>query len=228
MDDTFNKWDKWIDAILSEITKLSIDRYIFWEVQDIINNNPKIQKPSSFYDFLRNIYGVSAVMGVRKQVKIDKDSISLAKLLQEICDNPEILSRTRFFAHYKGSTVEKIAKLMRTTIEEFDSRNFDKFAGKTGDYVDPKLIRLDFEELKSKANKCEKYADQRVAHFDKRAISNIPTFADLDSCINYLEILMKKYYLLFRASSLTRILPESQNEYDWKAIFKEVWIPKSN
>lgn len=214
MDDRFNKWNKWIDVILSEITKLSIDRHIFWEVQDIINNNPKIQKPSSFYDFLRNIYGVSAVMGVRKQVKIDKDSISLAKLLQEICETPKILSRARFFANFKGSTVEK-----------FNSRNFDKFAGKTGDHVDPELIKLDLGELKSKAQECEKYADRRVAHFDKKAISNIPTFTDLDNCIDFLEKLMKKYYLLFRASSLTSILPVSQNKYDWKAIFKEVWIP---
>ncbi len=225
MDDRFNKWNKWIDVILSEITKLSIDRHIFWEVQDIISNNPKIQKPSKFYNFLRNIYAASALMGVRKQVKIDKDSISFAKLLQEICDTPKILSRTRFFANYKGSTVEKIAKLMGSTVEEFESRNFDQFAGKTGDHVDPELIKLDLGELKSKAQKCEEYADRRVAHFDIKAISNIPTFADLDKCIDFLEMLIKKFYLLFRASSLTRILPVSQNKYDWKAIFKEVWLP---
>jgi len=225
MDDRFNTWNKWIDVILFEITKLSIDRHIFWEVQDIINNNPKIQKPSSFYDFLRNIYGVSAVMGVRRQVKIEKDSISFAKLLLEICDTPKILSRTRYFAHYKGSSVEKIAKRLGTTVEKYRSQDFDQFAGKTGDHVDPELIKLDLEKLKSKAQKCEKYADQRVAHFDKKAISIIPRFTDLDSCIDYLEILIKKYYLLFRASVLTRILPEIQNEYDWRAIFKDAWIP---
>jgi predicted Zn-dependent protease len=225
VDDRFNTWNKWIDVIRSEITRLSIDRNIFWEVQDIIKNNPKIQKPSSFYDFLRNTYAASALMGVRRQVKIDKDSISFAKLLREICDNPEILSRTRYFAHYKGSSVEEIAKRLGTTVEKYRSQDFDQFAVKAGDHVDPELIKLDLEKLKSKAQKCEKYADQRVAHFDKKAISIIPRFTDLDSCIDYLEILIKKYYLLFRASVLTRILPESQNEYDWKAIFKEAWIP---
>jgi len=214
MDDRFNKWNKWIDVIRSEITGLSINRNIFWEVQDIIKNNPKIQKPSSFYDFLVNIYLASALMGIRRQVKIDENSISFARLQKEIYHTPEILSRNRFFNLYKGSTVEKFA-----------SRDFDKFAGKRGNYVNPELIKLDFEELKSKAQKCEKYADRRVAHFDKRAMSNIPTFADLDNCIDFLEILMKKYYLLFRASSLISILPVCQNKYDWKAIFKEVWLP---
>ncbi len=225
MDDRFNKWNKWINLILSEISGLSIERNIFWEVQDIIKNNLKIQKPSKFYNFLSNIYVESALIGVRRQVKIDKDSISLARLLKEISDTPEILSRTRFFAHFKGSTVEKIAKLMGSTVEKFNNRNFDQFAGKIGDHVDPELIKLDLEELKSKAQKCEKYADQRVAHLDEKAISNIPTFADLDSCIDFLEILMKKYYLLFRASNLTSILPVDQNKYDWKAIFKEAWLP---
>jgi len=225
MDDRFNKWNKWIDMIRSEITRLSIDRNIFWEVQDIIKNNPKIQKPSSFYDFLRNAYAASALMGVRRQVKIDKDSISFAKLLREICDNPEILSRTRYFAHYKGNSVEEIAKRLGITVEKYRSQDFNQFAGKAGDHVDPELIKLDLGELKSKAQQCEKYADQRVAHLDKKAISNIPTFTDLDKCIDFLEMLIKKYYLLFRARVLTRILPESQNKYDWKAIFKEAWIP---
>ena len=225
IDDRFNKWNKWVDVIYLEITKLSRNRNIFLEVHDIINNNPKIQKPSSFYEFLGSVYAVSALMGLRRQVKIDEDSISFARLLKEICDTPEILSRNRFFAQYKGSTVEKIAKLMGSTVEKYESRNYDQFAGKTGDYVNPELIKLDLKELKSKAQKCEKYADQRVAHFDKKEISNIPTFTDLDNCIDFLEKLMKKYYLLFRASHLNSILPVSQDKYDWKAIFKEVWIP---
>ena len=225
MDDRFNKWNKWIDMIRSEITDLSINRNIFWEVQDIIKNNPKIQKPSSFYEFLVHIYVASALMGIRRQVKIDENSISFARLQKEICHTPEILSRKRFFNLYKGSTVEKFAKRMGSTVEKFASRDFDKFAGKIGNHVDPELIKLDFKELKSKAQKCEKYADRRVAHFDKQPMSNIPTFEDLDNCIDVLEKLLKKYYLLFRAGSLASILPVSQNKYDWKAIFKEAWIP---
>jgi len=212
MDNRFDKWNKWLDVIYSEITSLSVNRNIFWEVQDIIKNNPKIQKPSSFYEFLGSVYVVSALMGVRRQVKIDKDSISFARLLKEICDTPEVLSRNRFVALYKGSRVE-----------QFADGDFDKFAGKARSHVDPDLVNLDLKELKAKAQKCEKYADQRVAHFDKGALKNIPTFTDLDDCIDFLEELMKKYYLLFRAPSLVSILPEYQ--YDWKAIFKEQWLP---
>lgn len=212
MDNRFNKWNKWLNVIYSEIRSLSVNRNIFWEVQHIIENNPKIQKPSSFYEFLGSTYTISALMGVRRQIKINKDSISFARLLKEVCDIPEVLSRTRFIALYKGSTVE-----------QFANRHFDKFAGKTRSYIDPDFVKLDLVKLKEKAQKCEKYADQRVAHFDERAMNNIPIFSDLDDCIDFLEELMKKYYLLFRAASLTSILPVYQ--YDWKAIFREVWLP---
>jgi len=78
---------------------------------------------------------------------------------------------------------------------------------------------LKLENLKVKARKCEKYADQRIAHFDKGVIKNVPTFKDLDDCIDFLEGLTKMCYRLFHAVSLTSILPVYQ--YDWKAIFRE-------
>ncbi len=211
MENKFNKWNKWLDVIYLEITRLSVNRNIFWEVQNIIKNNPKIQKPSSFYEFLGSTYVISALMGVRRQIKIDEDSISFAKLLKEICDTPEILSRNRFVALYKGCAVEHLA-----------NKHFDKFAGKVGSHVDPDLIRLKLEELKIKARKCEKYADQRIAHFDKGVIKNVPTFKELDDCIDFLEELLKMCYRLFRAVSLTSILPVYQ--YDWKVIFREPWL----
>ena len=211
MSTRFDKWSKWLDVIYREIKSLSVNRNIFWEVQEIIKNNPKIQKPSSFYEFLGSVYVHSALMGVRRQVKADKQSISFARLLEEICNTPEVLSRPRFVALYRGSAVQHSA-----------DRGFDKFAGRGGSHVDPHLVNADLQALKGKARECEKYADRRVAHFDKRAMKNVPVFRDLDDCIDFLEELLKKYYLLFQAVSLLSILPVWQ--YDWKAIFREPWL----
>src|SRR3990172_7876188 len=101
----FSKWNRWLDVIFSEITTLAANKHIFWEIQTIIKNNPKIQKPSAFYEFLGSVYASSAVIAVRKQVKIDKNSISFARLLQEIHDDPMVLSRSRFVALYKGRMI---------------------------------------------------------------------------------------------------------------------------
>ncbi|MBU4037878.1 MAG: hypothetical protein KKA35_15780, partial [Proteobacteria bacterium] len=84
------------------------------------------------------------------------------------------------------------------------------------------IVINDLKSLQTKAAKCEKYADMRVAHFDKRALKNPPTFKDLDDCINHLEELLKKYLLIFRATCVSSVLPTWQ--YDWKEIFLAPWI----
>ena len=84
MNERFAKWNRWLDIIYDQVTDLAVYRHIFWEVQNIIKNNQRIQKPSSFYTFLGTSYVALAVMGVRRQIKQDRQSISFARLLQEI------------------------------------------------------------------------------------------------------------------------------------------------
>ena len=212
MDKTFLKWIQWLDVIYKEITGLSVNRHIFWEVQEIIKKNKKIQTPSSFYEFLGSAYASLAVMGIRRQIKIDKQSISFARLLDQIAKTPSVISRRRFVALY-GTDPRMI---------EMGERDFKKFSNTSGQHIDPTIVTADLERLRTKASKCEKFADMRVAHFDKRALKNPPTFKDLDDCIDYLEELLKKYTLIFRATCLTSVLPTWQ--YEWKDIFLHPWV----
>lgn len=212
MENRFEKWDRWLESIYIEITNLSRYRYIFREVQKIINNNPKIQKPSVFYEYFGVSYSALIFMGIRRQVKTDKNSISFARLLEEIIETPDILSRTRYVSLYKVSPVKHLA-------DEY----FDKFYGKGKNYVDPELFIKDLNDLQKKAKLCECFTDKTIAHRDIKEPKTIPTFKDVNDCIDLLEELMKKYYALFRAASLVSILPTFQ--YDWKEIFKKPWIP---
>lgn len=213
MDNRLKKWNKWLGIINSEVTRLSTDRYMFWEVQEIIRNNPKIQNPDAFHQFFAWIYANSSLMGIRRQVKLDKQSISMARLLKEISDEPELLSRKRFVDLYKGSTVEDHADV-----------DFDHFAGKDGDHVDGDLVNGYLKALQAKARKCEKYADRRVAHIDKREPKMVPKFKDIDDCIDILEKILKELLYLFEGSAPVEIRPDFQ--FDWTAIFREPWLPQ--
>jgi len=72
-------------------------------------------------------------MSVRRQVKIkiQKDSISLARLLKEIHDEPKLLSKAYFFEIYdlEPEVIEKV---------------FAEYAG-PGEYIDPNLVQSDLE-----------------------------------------------------------------------------------
>jgi len=53
-------------------------------------------------------------------------------------------------------------------------------------------------------------------------MDKIPTFNEVDSFIETLEAITKKYILLFTASGYVELLPTWQ--YDWDIIFKTKWI----
>ena len=211
MNSRFNKWSKWLEVIEKEVTNLFRFQHIFNEVQEIIKKNPKIQKPSSFYEFMGTSYVSFIVMGIRRQIKIDNQSISFARLLKEIIETPEILTRKRFVALYSSGIGE-----------ELGNRDFNLFAENGADHIDSSKIQEDFEKLKQVGKKLEDFADKRIAHRDKREPKTIPIFQDIDDSISFFGELLKKYVLLFRAEGLPFVLPVYQ--YDWKEIFKHAWL----
>lgn len=207
-----DNWTGWLEVIRDEIRQLLTYQDIFWSVQEIVKKNKRIQKPSMFFQYLGDTYVTYAVIGIRRQVKRDRDSISFAKLLDAIAINPKQLSREYFKNLYKGFNAEILNA----------DRTFDEFSGIGKDHICPKMVRSDFDKLMSTAKKVETFADKRVAHHDKQGPEIIPTFADADECIQLLDKLYVKYYKVFYAVGMKTLLPTYQ--YNWKEIFTVPWI----
>ena len=214
MNKKLEKWERWLEVLYSQIMDLSTTRYIFWEVQKIIKQNSKIQKPSAFYNFIGDGYVTNTLSSIRRQVKVDQKSISFSRLLVEISENPQLLSRDRYISFYKKTNLGN----------DFAHSDFDLIAGKGNKYLDPKIPLEDNSKLKKLVHACEQYTDRRISHYDQRDPKIVPTFNDIDICVNYLEELLKKYYLIFKSEIITEFPPVFQ--YDWKSIFRETWIIK--
>lgn len=220
---TYEKWQQWLDVIYKEIQALSVYRNVFREVHAIIKANPKIQKPSSFYDFIDIAYIAFATMSVRRQIKNQNDSISFAKLLSEMQKHPKIMSRDRFAALYKGSSDEgRGVKVLQKHSENRAEKAFRKYSDGSGNHFNPEIADRDLQDLQATAKKIEDFADRRIAHCDKRSQKTLASFKNLDDSVDFLENLLKKYYLLFHAVTLINVLPSYQ--YDWKQIFRYPWI----
>jgi hypothetical protein len=132
MDNTLEKWLRWLKVVHDDIQQLLIKRDIFWEVQDIIRTNAELHKPSSFYSYLGDTYVAYISIGIRRQVKIDKESISFARLLTEIANTPAVLSRNYYVSLYEGSSVE-----------QFADGDFDRFCGTDKTCVSPDMVLAD-------------------------------------------------------------------------------------
>ena len=221
MDQKFEKWEKWLETIRYEVMDLVRSKHIFWKLGNIVKNNPKIQKPNSFYEFSGKTYFAYALMGIRRQIKPHKDSISFAGLLQEIIEMPYVLSRARFVALYE-------------TNARFEAyHDFMQFARKDAEYIDSNLVQRDLDKLKKLGREVEVFADKQIAHCDKRLEKKFRKFEDdasankqppINVCIDFLAELMEKYWLLFKAEALVDLLVMPTVDY-WDEIFRQPWIP---
>jgi hypothetical protein len=211
MDPKLKKWIRWLKSIEVEITQLVIAKDIFWSVQKLIENNNKIKKPSSFFKYMGDTYISFIVMGIRRQIKIDSQSISFARLLSEIESYPDKISRHYFYKLYKGYSVEFLA-----------DNDFNQFCVNSGDpYISSVMVHNDLIDLRKVVCLCEEFADKMIAHRDKRAPKTLPTFKDADDAIDFLDKLYVKYHLIFHAAAMQSLMPVYQ--YDWQQIFDYPW-----
>jgi hypothetical protein len=235
----FQRWTRWIDSIHKDVTDLVIGRHIFWQVQDIIKANQRIQIPSSFYGWVGMAYAAWGPMGVRRQLDMDDRSISLRRLLTEIVSMPQVLSRGRYISIYSAklaggapapsSQSGGIPKSGAYAIdiaeaEDIASRSFDQYAGQRNEYIPARETKRDLQELLTQTQMIERFATKKVAHLDEKPPTTLPTFDELDACVALLERLVLKYELILTASAPQSLLPTWQ--YDWKAIFYEPWISR--
>ena len=228
MEQKFQKWEKYLKSIRYEVTNLVRSKHIFGKLRDIVKDNPKIQKPNSFYEFAAETYFASAVMGIRRQIKPHKDSISFVGLLQEIVKMPCVLSRKRFVSLYEKDAQSEA------------NHDFAQFAQESAKYIDPNLVQQDLDKLKGLGHEVEIVANKQIAHTDEQLEKkfqkfendtsdsmelpiNIPSFGEIGACIDYLAELTKKYWLLFNGSCGD--LPVEYLVDYWDEIFRQPWIP---
>ena len=219
------KWLKWMQVIHDEIQLLVWEAKMFWEVQDIIRNNPSIQRPNPFYRYLGRSYGSYALVGLRRQIKQQKDSISFVGLLEDVAKHPTELSLT-YYRSCRDQPENHIFTSLAPLNIDVAKDEFSTYADASGEYVCPIKIKLDIDELKGAARACEEFVDKRIAHRDKREPKVVPTYEQIDNCINLFDRKYVKYHLLFYAVGMTTLYPEPQ--YDWKDIFYQSWLVREN
>lgn len=206
------KWIRWLEVIKGEVRELVIAKDTFQRIQKLIEDNPALHQPSPFYRYLTSTYVSHAIIGLRRQIKSGDQSISMSRLFEEMIETPEVLTRAYFVKLYENSVVQ-----------DFADKDFNQFADPGARHINPALVEADLARLRAATGRCEEFADKRVAHRDKCELKALPTYNDVHSCIDLLNGLYSRYYLLFHACSMDTLLPVYQN--DWKAVFRVPWIP---
>jgi hypothetical protein len=208
MQQKLEKWLRWIEEIHKDAEELLQSQYIFSTYLEIIKNNPDIESPSDFHWWTRDNYVSYIAMSIRRQAEWkDPDIISLGKLLHEMQQSPEVITRQ----WYKD-----------TFQYDWSDSDFSNVAG-TGAHFDPLIAQKDLETLTNLSQNIIRFTDRKIAHKSKQPAPTVK-FEEVDVFIAGFEKILKNYILLFTASGYTGLRPIHQ--YDWEEIFTKPWIKK--
>lgn len=184
------------------------------ELQAALDANPLIPQPNYVADWIREMYGLTIAVGIRRQGDRARDVITLRRLIDDVARNPTAISRSFY--------VERYPEFMRQ-FSDHPHREFDTFAGPEGEHPDPALIRDDLAELGRIIKVVADYVNKHLAHRAARADVPIPTYDDLDRALDEFDRLLKRYYLLIDGSGLVSSTPVKQ--YDFLRPLLVAWKP---
>jgi hypothetical protein len=178
---------------MDDIQTVYFHRSMYDGLQKIVDNYEQRDKECLFFAFLQNVFIDSLVMGVRRQIKRDQDSISLVRLLCELIETPEIVTRESYYALWRRIDPDK---------SSYMARDFSIFAESDAKHIDSSRIKKDLFELQNACNSAVHLADRRVAHKDIRGLDKDVTFEELLASLEVAGKIAKKYYLLFTAQDM--------------------------
>jgi hypothetical protein len=202
------KWQRWQRQIEHELISLLGSRQIYKSYGEIVTKNEAVQKGGPlFHNWIVDNYVTYVAMAIRRQADTDSDSVSLARLISDIRDHPESMTRATHVAFYKNFI-----------IEGYGDQMFTEHAG-PGDFMDPTIAKKDLAELQEVSRSVNQLASRTIAHKSTRAVPKL-TFNDIDACIEAIKKIAQKYILLLSAAH--NVLEPVMD--DWQTIFTMKWI----
>ena len=215
-DPRLNKWCKWLRIIEDDVGRLLSYRQIFSEVKTIAEQNNKLDLSHPYFSFFVITYMDSAVMGIRRQAKPHRDSISLAGLLDEIVKNPQLITRSDHYELYRNND-----RYPQTMLDRMRAQTFNEFASPESKIIDAVRVGNDIQTLEEICKNVEDFADRRIAHWDEKEPLVDLNLEMIFQALEKLESLIERYHLLFFAETkwITPGLPSPVSD-----LFTEPWI----
>jgi hypothetical protein len=190
------KWERWLVAICDEVYRLTTNHHVFHRIRRFAQENPAFATKGAlltnvFWSFLHETFIHYAAVAVRRQCEVDKQVISLARLLDDLAQEPELIRRTEFVEAHT-IPLSTGSEQTRLQAEAF----FEKFAPGGAPTVDSYVVLMDLAELHLAAEEITRFAHRRVAHYDKRETPFIGDLTDVDEPIHCIGRTLVRYHYL--------------------------------
>jgi hypothetical protein len=214
------RWQEWVGWLGKEAKEGTVTRDVYgmlvarqiWETfQEIVAVAPgPAKKYGTFHSWFNASYLQAQGLGVRRQVDVRRDVVSLARLLGSIARSPSVLSRERFLAElYPNDPRDG---------NEF----FDELVSPGADSIDDSVVREELSRLESGTAKVKTWIDKEVAHYDRNTgqFGEDLTFGDVHEAVDLIFDVYSRYCALLLGSQVLRFVAMQP----WEVIFRHPWI----
>lgn len=211
------RWKGWLPELCRDMTDLLGKREIFWELQAVARENPKILQQGSFFDWMCRNYIVAVTVGIRSFVDQSTNSRSLWRMLFEVLQHPGVINRKTHVRMYRATPIG----------DDLGHITFNGVVGKHRDRLPQDEVRRDLRRLEDVSSMVRRFVNKRIAHRAKPgALRRIPKFNDVDAALDVLDQILCKYNLLLRAEGTSSM--HATRQYDWREVLWEPWILKGS
>lgn len=209
------KWRSWIENdIRNDVIDMNFKRLIWREVNQMMRDNSEVgDLPSAFWDFHHDNYAVALASAVRRQADTNAGTSALARLIKEMRDKADLLTREYFVGLWDQTSEREVRQA---------NEAFDRLAGMGADHFDPEGARRDLQALQVAARKVRLYVDQHVAHDQAEPTAALPTFEELHAAVDTIGEMFIRYTSVLTAGQYVALEPFIQT--NWKAIFRVPWL----
>jgi hypothetical protein len=218
------RWVMMVDRIDDEMVDLMGQREQIRRIGTMIDGNPQLlASPKPFLWDVRRWYMYFAAMALRRQTDEKPKRASLARLLGEIKQQPDCITRQLLVDQFR-------AVYTRNTDSAFESllvdANWSNWAAPNGS-LNVARVQADLDGLLSISKELMVFTSSLIAHTSLGAIgkeTNL-TFNDMDAVIDLFERLTMDYRNLLTGRGSTTLLPTEQ--LDWYEQFSFPWKPRN-
>ncbi|MEV6471554.1 hypothetical protein [Streptomyces sp. NPDC051657] len=218
IDARWERWCKRFDEADRDIRTLFHSRHIWLSINEMWEKNADaIELNTLVYNWHINLYVNTQCTGIRRECDSKEQTSSLENCLQELIKYPGMANRSRFEAY-----VDLNAKI-EARFKATNKRKFDAFAEAPGSPdIDPVKVQTDIDRLRAAALTTRTYTNKVVAHRQHMTTKISLALTDLDTALNTVGEVLKRYYTLRHPpmikGNLTPDLP-----LGWERPYQAAW-----
>ena len=214
-DPRIQKWTTWIDKDLrADLQVTHLRRFAWQEVAKLIADNEDLPE-SYWWEFMVDTYATTQAVAIRRQADSRKDVISFARLLVDVREGADAITR-EFWVDTLNEPEDEHDRTLAMSVWD------EHFGG--GARFDPTIPKRDLATLIAAAEKVKKYVDCNIAHAsgDPVVRQTALNVGEVHKAMDVLAELFYRYYTLLTGTTLATLTPILQ--HDMFGVFRQPWM----